>query len=801
MNNYPAQTQPIGGLTSAEVEARFAAGRSNKPVEPPSKTVRQIILSNLLTYFNLIFFIIAFALIIFGRFTDLTFLFVIVINTVIGIFQEIKSKNTLDRLSLLTAPTATVLRDGVLHKIPVDELVIDDTVLLSAGSQISADAVVIEGEISANEALVTGESDEISKKTGDPLLSGSFVVSGKCYARLTAVGADSFVSKLTLDAKKMKKKTKSAGMMRSLTRLVQVIGIIIIPIAVFMMITAIRAGETWGDAVSSTAGALIGMIPEGLYLLVSVALAVSVMRLAKKRTLVHELGCIETLARVDVLCVDKTGTITDSKMRVLDVMPISAGTSVGEMEKALSALISNLDPDNDTMRALSERFGRSDFQKADKIVPFSSKYKYSAAAIGRTGYVIGAPEFILGRRFSEIEALVNEQTAGGCRVLLFASYDSVLEGTSLDCNYVNPIGIVKLVNPVRENAPRTFRYFAEQGVSVKVISGDNPRTASEAAMAADIPDADRYVDLSSLKFDREVEQAALKYTVFGRVTPDRKRILVRALKNAGHTVAMTGDGVNDVLALKEADCSIAMASGSDVAAQVSNLVLLNSDFAALPSVVDEGRRVINNIERSASLFLVKNIFSLVFAVISILANFTYPISPANLTLVNLVTIGIPSFVLALEPNHSPVTGKFLRNVLYRAFPAGLGDIFMLIGVTMFKIAFDIPDAETSTVCIVLIGFIGLIMLYFVCRPFNPLRVTIMISMPTLFLIGLFCIPEFFSVSALSFGSSLVLGVFMLLALPVMFVNRWIFEQASLLWKKITGRHVHLHPETGLPIDD
>ena len=800
MNNYPAEIRQISGLNSAEVEARFAAGKSNKPVEPPSKTVKQIILSNLLTYFNLIFFIIAFALIIFGRFGDLTFLFVIVVNTVIGILQEIKSKNTLDKLSLLTAPTATVLRENALYKIPVDGLVIDDVVSLNSGSQICADAVVVDGEITVNEALVTGESDEITKKAGEALLSGSFVVSGKCLARLTAVGADSFVSKLTLDAKKMKKKSKSAGMMRSLTRLVQVIGVIIVPIAVFLMITAIRAGESWGDAVSSTAGALIGMIPEGLYLLVSIALAVSVMRLAKMKTLVHELGCIETLARVDMLCVDKTGTITDSKMKVLDIMPISSGISVVELEREICTLISNLDPDNDTMKALHERFMRVDSKKASKVIPFSSKYKYSAASVGKNNYVIGAPEFILGSRFNSISELINEQTAGGCRVLLFASYDGVLESGALTPEYVNPIGIVKLINPVRENAAQTFQYFAEQGVCVKVISGDNPRTASEAAISADIPNAERYVDLSSLKTDREVEEAALKYTVFGRVTPDRKRILVRALKNAGHTVAMTGDGVNDVLALKEADCSIAMASGSDVAAQVSNLVLLDSDFAALPSVVDEGRRVINNIERSASLFLVKNIFSLVFAVISILASFTYPISPANLTLVNLVTIGIPSFILALEPNHAPVTGKFLRNVLYRAFPAGLGDIFMLIGVTLFKMAFDIPDKETSTVCIVLIGFIGLIMLYFVCRPFNALRIAIMVSMPTLFIIGLFVIPEFFSVSSLSFGSSLVLGVFMLLAVPVMFVNRWIFERASMLWKKITGRHPYINPKTGFPIE-
>lgn len=792
MNSLVSKDSRLG-LSSAEVEARFAAEKNNISVESPSKSVKQIILSNLLTYFNLIFFIIAAALLIFGRFEDLTFLFVIVVNTVIGIVQEIKSKKTLDKLSLLTAPTAVALRDGMLNKVAVNELVLDDIVLLGSGSQICADAVVEEGEITVNEALVTGESDEITKKAGDTLLSGSFVVSGKCLARLTAVGADSFVSKLTLDAKKMKKKTKSTGMMRSLTRLVQVIGIIIIPIAILMMMNSRKDGVSWGNSVSSTAGALIGMIPEGLYLLTSVALAVSVMRLAKKRTLVHELGCIETLARVDMLCVDKTGTVTESQMKVCDTVPLTEKLSQQELKNKISDLVSNLEPDNDTMKALRDSFARTNFTAAAKVVPFSSKYKYSAAAIGETSYIIGAPEFILGSRFESVRDKIEEHTAGGCRVLLFASYSGTLEQSALIPDLVVPLGIVKLINPVRENAPATFRYFTKQGVSVKVISGDSPRTASEAATAADIPDADKYIDISALKSDREVAEAAKKYTVFGRVTPERKRILIRALKNAGHTVAMTGDGVNDVLALKEAECSIAMASGSDVAAQVSNLVLLDSDFSALPSVVDEGRRVINNIERSASLFLVKNIFSLVFAVISILASFTYPITPANLTLVNLATIGIPSFVLALEPNHSPVNGKFLRNVLFRALPAGLADIFMLVGVTLFKIAFDLPDAETSTICIVLIGFIGLIMLFFVCRPFNHLRIALMIAMPTLFIAGLLAMSEFFSVSALSFGSVLVMSVFMLLAIPVMFVNRLIFEKASKLWKKVTCRHPHKVP--------
>ena len=783
------------GLTSAQVNERFRRGLDNRPVESPSKTVKQIVLSNVFTYFNFIFFVIAAALIAFGKFGDLTFLLVITVNTVIGIVQELNSKRTLDRLSLLNAPTSDVLRDGAVVRIPTDKLVLDDVVVLSSGSQIAADAVVVSGEISVNEALVTGESDEISKTPGSPLLSGSFVVSGKCLARLTAVGADSFASKLTLEAKKMKRKQR-AGMMKSLTRLVQVIGVIIIPVATLMMINALNNGSEVGDAVSTTAGALLGMIPEGLYLLTSVALAVSVRRLAKKQTLVHELGCIETLARVDVLCVDKTGTITESSMQVLDAVPLITGINRYELDDVISALVSNLEPDNDTMKALHAYYARDNYVRADKVVPFSSKYKYSAASVAGANYVIGAPEFMLGRRFEQYRSLVEEQISGGCRVLMFARYSGTLDGTSLSPELVTPVALVKLINPVRENAADTFKYFAAQGVTVKVISGDSPRTASEAALAAAIPDAGKYVDLSSLPDDDAVAAAVEEYTVFGRVTPDRKRVLIRALKAAGHTVAMTGDGVNDVLALKEADCSIAMASGSDVAAQVSNLVLLDSDFSAMPSVVDEGRRVINNIERTASLFLVKNIFSLIFAVISILAAFTYPIRPANLTLVNMVTIGIPSFFLALEPNYAPVRGKFLRNVLYRATPTALCDVFVLIGTTLFKFAFDIPDGEISTVCIVLIGFVGLIMLFLVCRPFNPLRIALMIAMPVLFILGLTVLPWFFKVEALSFGAVLVMVVFMLLALPVMFVNRWLFDKLSKVWRRIVERNAIRHPKTG-----
>ena len=572
------------GLTEAEAENRIANGDVNISSSSPSKSVKQIILTNVFTYFNLIFAIIAVALIAVGSsLLELTFILVIIVNSVIGIIQELRSKRTLDKLSLLNSPTAKVIRSGVQKNIPVSELVLGDTVILGAGDQICADAKVLSGEISVNESLITGESDEITKSRSSTLLSGSFVVSGSCYAELTAVGDDSYVSKLSQDAKKMKGNTKGA-MMRSLSRLVLVIGIIIIPIGFFMVMGNLRNGETLKTAVSTTAGALVGMIPEGLYLLTSVALAVGVMRLAKKKTLVHELSCIETLARVDTLCVDKTGTITEPEMKVTGIHPL-CGMSEEELSDKIGELVGNLNADNDTMKALRDYFGKENVQSALSTVPFSSKYKYSAATFKNgTSYIIGAPEFILKNRFCEYEEDITPLADDGSRVLLFAKTLSSVAPDKLNPSSVEVLCAVTLLNAVRENAKVTFNYFTKQGVNIKVISGDAPSTVCAAAKQAGIPGAENAVDLSSLPDDNSVRSAATEYTVFGRVTPDRKRILVRALKAAGKTVAMTGDGVNDILALKEADCSIAMASGSDAAAQVSNLVLLNSDFSSLPFV-------------------------------------------------------------------------------------------------------------------------------------------------------------------------------------------------------------------------
>ena len=755
------EPDPTVGLSAADVQDRTDKGYANLSVTSPTNTVRHIILSNVFTYFNFIFFALAAALICVGSFNNLTFLGVILVNTAIGIVQELNAKRTLDKLTLLAEPRATVVRDGKESAIPTESLVVDDIVIFSAGNQICADAVVVSGEVQVNESLVTGESDEITKRAGDSLLSGSFIVSGVCRARLDKVGHDSFVSKLTLDAKKSSK-SGHPGMMRSLTRLVQVIGVVIIPmgIALFLRQRAML-DLTTKENVEKTTAALIGMIPEGLYLLANVALAVSVVKLAKKETLVHDLKCIETLARVDVLCVDKTGTITEPVMEVEQIISLNEQTSEAKLESLLTDFAGNMAADNNTMQALKNRFGKPRFRKAVSVQSFSSTTKTSGVSFGDAEhYLLGAPEFLLKDGYDLWRAHIEPYAATGCRVLMFAHVgaDRIL----------TPLGLVLLTNKIRPNARATFEYFTEQGVAIKVISGDNPLTVSAAAAAAGIPDADNGIDLSTVKTDEALEDAAASYTVFGRVTPEQKRKLVRYLKKAGHTVAMTGDGVNDVLALKEADCSVAMASGSDVACQVSHLVLLNSDFASMPSVVAEGRQVINNIERSASLFLVKNIFSFVLSLISIFAVFAYPLTPVQLSLISTTTIGIPAFFLALEKNENLVRGKFLRHVLFRALPAALTDLFIIGGVILFEHAFSLENEMISTISTILMGGVGFAMVFRISRPFNWKRAVLLGGLLTLFVGTMLIVPGFLSLAPIDFQGALVLVVFALLIPSVLF---------------------------------
>lgn len=710
------------GLNSDQVNEYFENGWSNEPVEPPSKTVPEIIKSNLFTYFNLVFAVLAALLILAGSFRNLTFLPVILANLFIGIIQEIRAKNTLDKLSVLNAPKALVVREGRQFSIPAEELVLDDIVIFKAGNQICADAIVVDGEVSVNESLLTGESDEISKKPGDELMSGSFIVSGECYARLDKVGEDSYISKLTLEAKAMNSEEQSE-MIRVLDKLVGVVGILIIPIGLLLFGQQFFfSGASFSKSITSMVAAVIGMIPEGLYLLASVALVVSVMRLASKKVLVHDMKCIETLARVNALCVDKTGTITENTMEVNGEIPMDGydSQSMAPLKQIISDFASAMSSDNITMKAMKDYFNKPSGRKAVSVSPFSSQFKYSGAAFEDGSYVLGAPEFVLREDYDNYREQIEQYSSEGYRVLVFGIYDGVIDGKALT-GKVTPLGLVFLSNPIRKEAPETFKYFENQGVEIKVISGDNPVTVSQVALQAGIANADNYIDASTLTTDEAIEDAVLRYTVFGRVTPDQKRKFVRALKKAGRTVAMTGDGVNDVLALKDADCSVAMASGSDAAAQASQLVLLDSNFACMPSVVMEGRRVVNNIERSASLFLVKNIFSFLLSLFSVCFMINYPLEPSQISLISMFTIGVPAFFLALQPNKNIIQGHFLSNVLIKALPAGITDFLVVGALVVFGQVFEVGETDISTACTMLLAIVGFVILYNISKPMNALR--------------------------------------------------------------------------------
>ena len=697
---------PQSGLSAEQVKRRFAQGENNYKVESSTLSVPEIVRSNVCTYFNLVFAVIAVLLAIVGAWSDMLFLPIIVANTCIGIIQEVHSKKVLDKLSILNAPHAVVIRDGKRQEIPADQLVLDDIVEFSAGSQIPADAKVVSGELQVNESLITGESDEIEKREGDSLLSGSFVVSGKACARLEKVGKDSYISKLTLQATKSKKGEQSE-MIRSLNYLIMVMGIIIIPIGIALFVQSFIYNEgTFHDSITGMVAAIIGMIPEGLYLLTSVALAVSSVRLAQKKVLIHDMKCIETLARVNVLCVDKTGTITEPGMHVYDFSVLDGADQL-EISQLLADFVAAQEKDNATMEALKAHFSNGSGMRAREVYSFSSETKYSGAVMNDgKSYVIGAPEFVLRGQFAQYQEQIATYSSKGYRVLVFAQYEGTLDRKPLT-EPVLPLCFVMLANPIRKGAKETFTYFAENDVDIKVISGDNPLTVSVIAAEAGIAGAERFVDASTLKEKEDYYRAVEEYTVFGRVTPSQKRMLVQALKEHKKTVAMTGDGVNDVLALKDADCSVAMASGSEAASNVAQLVLLDSDFSRMPSVVAEGRRVVNNIERTAALYIVKNIFSMLLAIFSVILMLDYPLEPSQVSLISMFTIGIPSFVLALEPNKDLIRGHFLTNVLVRALPAGLTDFIVVSGLVIFCREFQVDLDCLSTSCTILVAIVGL----------------------------------------------------------------------------------------------
>ena len=717
---------PQSGLSAEQVKRRFAQGENNYKVESSTLSVPEIVRSNVCTYFNLVFAVIAVLLAIVGAWSDMLFLPIIVANTCIGIIQEVHSKKVLDKLSILNAPHAVVIRDGKRQEIPADQLVLDDIVEFSAGSQIPADAKVVSGELQVNESLITGESDEIEKREGDSLLSGSFVVSGKACARLEKVGKDSYISKLTLQATKSKKGEQSE-MIRSLNYLIMVMGIIIIPIGIALFVQSFIYNEgTFHDSITGMVAAIIGMIPEGLYLLTSVALAVSSVRLAQKKVLIHDMKCIETLARVNVLCVDKTGTITEPGMHVYDFSVLDGADQL-EISQLLADFVAAQEKDNATMEALKAHFSNGSGMRAREVYSFSSETKYSGAVMNDgKSYVIGAPEFVLRGQFAQYQEQIATYSSKGYRVLVFAQYEGTLDRKPLT-EPVFPLCFVMLANPIRKGAKETFTYFAENDVDIKVISGDNPLTVSVIAAEAGIVGAERFVDASTLKEKEDYYRAVEEYTVFGRVTPSQKRMLVQALKEHKKTVAMTGDGVNDVLALKDADCSVAMASGSEAASNVAQLVLLDSDFSRMPSVVAEGRRVVNNIERTAALYIVKNIFSMLLAIFSVILMLDYPLEPSQVSLISMFTIGIPSFVLALEPNKDLIRGHFLTNVLVRALPAGLTDFIVVSGLVIFCREFQVDLDCLSTSCTILVAIVGFMILHRIARPMNTGHIVMLVG--------------------------------------------------------------------------
>ena len=779
------ETTADTGLTQAQVKERMEKGWSNAPVDSPSKTSKEIIISNVFTYFNLIFLVIAVLLLLVGAFRDLTFLPVIICNTLIGIIQEIRSKKVLDKLSVLNAPKATVVREGKLQTIPAEKAVLDDVVKFQAGNQICADATVIDGEVQVNESLLTGESDEITKKPGDTLMSGSFVVSGSCLGRLEQVGADSYISKLTLEAKATKEGEQSE-MIRSLDKLVQIVGFLIIPIGIVLFGQQYLLGDSSiKTSMQAMVAAIIGMIPEGLYLLASVALVVSVMRLATKKVLVHDMKCIETLARVNVLCVDKTGTITENTMKVHDVVFLEPyeKEELPPLKELLGDFAHAMSKDNITMAAMQEYFTQGSGQVATSVTSFSSAFKYSSVTFHTTSYVLGAPEFVLRDDYEIYKETIESYGSEGYRVLVFGRYEGTPDGKALT-EAVVPYGLVLLANPIRKEAWETFQYFADQGVDIKVISGDNPVTVSKVASQAGIANADNYIDASQLKTPDDIKRAVLKYTVFGRVTPDQKRQFVRALKEAGKTVAMTGDGVNDVLALKDADCSIAMASGSDAAAQASQLVLLESNFSCMPSVVLEGRRVVNNIERSASLFLVKNIFSFLLSLFSMAFMITYPLEPSQISMVAMFTIGIPAFLLAMEPNKKMIEGHFLTNVLLKALPAGLTDVLIVGFLTVFGQTFGMSNEEISTAATLLLAIVGLMILFKISKPMNVFRWIVWSAMVAGLLFCVIFLKNLFGIGVMTRKCCMTLIVFAVATEPLL---RYISQIVAGIRKRVLRR--------------
>ncbi len=722
------------GLTLKQVHERYEDNLVNFDVLENTKTVKEIVISNIMTLFNIINIILAIAVILVGSFKNLTFMGVIVVNTLISIFQELRSKKTLDKLKVVSQDKIKVIRDGKEIELTQQEIVLDDLLVFSIGNQVVVDSVVLDGEVEVDESFITGESETVFKKKGDMILSGSFIVSGSAKCKVEHIGRDNYTAKIASDTKYIK--PISSEIMRSLNKIVQTISFLIIPVAILLFARQLYIdGNTLENAVVNTVAALIGMIPEGLVLLTSTVLAVSVMRLSKEKVLVQDLYCIETLARVDVVCLDKTGTITEGNMEVVDYISIK-----DDSKKWIGTICNTLKDDNPTSNALMEKYPKSEKVKVLSKIPFSSSKKYSGINTDDGTYVIGAPEFILdSSTLKKYKKEIDEYSKDYRLIMLGKAENEKL-------SKVEVLGFVLLRDKIRKEAKDTLAYFKQQGVDLKIISGDNPKTVLNIARRAGFKKDAKEIDATTLKSKKDIYEAVEEYDVFGRVTPEQKKNFVIALQNLGHIVAMTGDGVNDVLALKEADCSIAMASGSDATKNVSQLVLLDSNFASMPKVVGEGRRTINNIQRSASLFLVKTIYATILSIMFIFMDMQYPFIPIQLTLASVVTIGIPSFILALEPNHDIIKGRFLTNVLKKAIPPAVTIVLNISVIVLASNICRLNATQTSTLSVTMVGYTSFILLYKISKPLNPLRTFLFISMFITFVLGLTFLPELFSFS-------------------------------------------------------
>ena len=730
--------EKLKGLSEEKVLELKEKGLVNYNCDVKTKSIGQIIAGNFFTLFNFLNFGLALAIFLVGSYKNLLFLGVVFCNTLISTIQEIRSKKVIDKLSLLNESKATVIRDGKEVSIGIHEIVLGDIIKLKAGNQIVTDSRILVGEILVNESLITGESESVTKNKDMNILSGSFVVSGSCLAEVIHVGADNYTAQISAEAKYIKK--VNSEIMNFINKIIKYISIAIIPIGVLLFLGQMDSGS-FGDTVIHVVAALIGMIPEGLVLLTSTVLAISVIRLSKYNVLVQELYCIETLARVDTICLDKTGTITKGEMEVSKLVPLNE-TPMNEIVDALSVMSYHMENDNQTMEAISKKYARKNDYKVLEVVPFSSQAKWSGISFENVSYIIGAPEIVL-KDTAKIDKELNLYTESNRTILLGKVNHKLNKTLPLD---VEPMALVIINDKVRFEAKATLDYFKEQGVDIKLISGDNPKTVAGVAKKVGLTDV-KYIDMS--KCDLPIMEIVDKYNVFGRVKPKQKKEIVMALKANGHTVAMTGDGVNDVLALKEADCSVAMNSGSDAARNVSQLVLLDSNFSSMPKVVAEGRRSINNIQRSSSLFLCKTTYATLLAILFMFLPLSYPFEPIQLTLTSVVTIGIPSFILALEPNNERINGKIILNVLKRSIPTALTIVLNILIISILPYIIRLTSDEVSTLCVLLTGLTGFMLLYRISLPFNALRRCLFGFLIVLFSFGVIFLRELFSLTLLT----------------------------------------------------